>query len=96
MAAVAMVRRLNIRPAAAYGVVGSKRGRFEPSTAAKPSEYPGRMPMTPEPILNAFAASIVGAHCRMSSQRMSQPVYRARTRFSRLANRANISFCCGS
>lgn len=84
MAAVAMVRRLNIRPAAACGVVGSKRGRFEPSTAAKPSENPG------------LAASIVGAHCRMSSQRMSQPVYRARTRFSRPANRANISFYCGS
>lgn len=54
MAAVAMVRRLNIRPAAACGVVGSKRGRFEPSTAAKPSENPGHMPMTPEPILNAL------------------------------------------
>lgn len=55
MAAVVIVKRLNIRPATARSVVGSKRGRFEPSTAAKPSENRGRMPMTPGPILNALS-----------------------------------------
>lgn len=38
--------------------VGSKSGRFEPSTAAKPSENRGRMPMTPGPILNALSPQL--------------------------------------
>lgn len=90
MAAVVIVKRLNIRPAAARSVVGSKRGRFEPSTAAKPSENRGRMPMTPGADPERPVASIVGAHCRISTQRMSHPVHRVQTRFSRFANRANI------
>lgn len=50
------------------------------------------MPTTPGPRADPErpAASIMGAHCRISTQRMSQPVYRVRTRFSRLANRDNL------
>lgn len=48
-------QKVEYSSAAARSVVGSKRGRFEPSTAAKPSENRGRMPMTPGPILNALS-----------------------------------------